>query len=218
MKKMKWFLILATVLVNITASAQKPISELVMIYDITVESTSDKPQLANMFNGATTTIYVKGLSNRTEAVNSLGTSTTIYDGKTKSAVILKEYGSQKILVRMTAQNWIDANKKNENIVFTKETETKTIAGYSCVKSVGKLLDGSEIVVYSTKDIQLENKEYSNGQFKNVEGIVLEYQYNIGSTKIMNTAAKIIIGNVSPTKFEIPKTGYREMTYEETKGK
>jgi GLPGLI family protein len=218
MKKNTWVLSLVWLVTTFTVYAQKPVSELTMVYDITVETNSDKPQMANMFNGATTTIYLKGASNRTEAVTSLGTSTTIYDGKTKSAVVLKEYGNQKILVRMTAQNWLDANKKYDGIVFTKTTETKTIAGYNCTKSTGTLQDGTEIIIYTTKDIIPESKEYNNNQFKNAEGLVLEFQFSVSGTKITNTASKVTIGTVSAIKFDIPKTGYREMTYEESKGK
>jgi GLPGLI family protein len=218
MKKSTWILSLVLAITGFMGYAQKPISELTMVYDITVETNSDKPQMANMFNGATTTIYLKGASNRTEAVTSLGTSTTIYDGKTKSAVVLKEYGNQKLLVRMTAQNWLDANKKYEGIVFTKTEETKTIAGYNCTKSTGKLQDGTDIIIYTTKEIVPESKDYNNNQFKNAEGLVLEFQFSVSGTKITNTASKVIIGVVSNAKFDIPKTGYREMTYEESKAK
>jgi GLPGLI family protein len=194
--------------------AQKPISDITLSYDITVETNNEKPSMANMFNGATTTVYIKGNSHRTEAVNSLGTSTTIYDGKGKNAVILKEYGAQKLLVRLTPQNWLASNKNNDAIKFVKGTEIKTIAGYNCTKSVAKLDDGSEIIAYSTKDIIIENKDY-NAQFKSIDGLVLEYEFTVKTMKIINTVSKVTIATVNPAKFEIPKTGYREMTYEES---
>jgi GLPGLI family protein len=214
MNNRKFGLGLVFTLIVAMGFAQKPVSELTLAYDITVETNNEKPSMANMFNGATTTVYIKGNSHRTEAVNSLGTSTTIYDGKTKSAVILKEYGAQKLLVRLTPQNWVTANKNNDAIKFVSSSETKTIAGYNCTKSVAKLDDGSDIIAYSTKDIVTTNKDY-NTQFKSIEGLVLQYEFTVKSMKVINTVSKVTIGTVSPTKFEIPKSGYREMTYEES---
>lgn len=197
--------------------AQKVATDITVLYDITVESSNTNPKLANLFNGATNTVYIKGLSNRTESVNALGTSTTIYDGKTKSAVILKEYGNQKILVRLTNANWLEMNKKNDGIVFTKTSETKTIAGYNCTKSIGKFTDGTEFTVYSTNDILPQNKEY-NTQFKNTNGLVLQYEYSSKDMKIITTAATVTFNDINNSKFDIPKTGFREMTYEESVSK
>jgi hypothetical protein len=181
-----------------------------------VESNSDRPQLANMFNGATTTVYIKNKNHRTELVNTLGSTSTIFDGKTNTAVVLKEYGAQKILVRMTAQNWIESNKKYEGTVFTKTAETKTIAGWNCTKYTGKMADNSEFTVFSTNQLSLENKDY-NAQFKNAGGLVLEYSFTMSNgLTITNTASKLIQNTVSDKIFDIPKSGYREMTYEEMK--
>ncbi len=215
-KKLKSVFLLLSLVV--AGFSQTNVSELTMVFDITVESKTDKPQLANMFNGATQTVYIKGLSHRTDEVNSLGTSSTIYDGKTKSAVVLKEYGAQKILVKMTALNWVEYNKKYENIAFTKETETKVIAGYNATKYTGKMKDGTEFIVYCTTEINPETNLYKNNQFSKTEGLVLQYQFSISGMKVTNTVSKVIIGNVDAAKFTVPKSGYREMTYEESKAK
>lgn len=199
---------------TVEANAQKTLSDITLLYDITIETKSNDPKIANMFNGATNTVYIKETSHRTESVNALGTSTTIYDGKTKTAAILKEYGKQKILVRLTSANWVDFNKKNEGIVFTKTTETKLIAGYNCIKSTGKSADGSALVVWSTTDLIAEIKDY-NAQFKNVDGLVLQYEYTVRDTKVITTASKVITTTIAPSKFVVPKEGYREMTYEES---
>jgi hypothetical protein len=215
-KKIK--VIFLFIAITFSGFSQTTISELTMVFDITVESKTDKPQIANMFNGATQTVYIKGLNHRTDEVNSLGTSSTIYDGKTKSAIVLKEYGAQKILVKMNALNWIEYNKKYENITFTKETETKVIAGYNATKYTGKMKDGTEFIVYCTTEINPETNLYKNNQFSKTEGLVLQYQFSVSGTKVTNIVSKVIIGNVDAAKFAIPKSGYREMTYEESKAK
>jgi GLPGLI family protein len=214
MNSLKLCFLLMVLLSGFMAAAQKTVSELTLTYDITVETTGQQPAMANMFNGATTTVYIKGNNHRTEAVNALGTSTTIYDGKSNSAVVLKEYGAQKLLVRMNAANWKAANQKYEGVTYTIGTETKVIAGYNCTKATGKLADGTTFTVYFTKDIVPENKDY-NLQFKGLNGLVMEYEFTVAGMKVVNTVSKIGFNAIAPAKFEVPKSGYREMTYEES---
>ncbi len=213
---MKNYFILLVIITVFSANAfcQKVVSELTVMYENTIETKSDKPSIGTMMNGATTTIFIKKNNHRTEQVNSLGTSTTIYDNKTNTAVILKEFGKQKLLIRLNNANWLDFNKKYAGVTFTKYTETKTIAGYTCTKSIGKLSDGSEFTVFATNEISPENKDYI-AQFKGVDGLVLQYEFVSGTTKIITTASKVLLTTVNPTKFDIPKSGYREMTYEES---
>ena len=61
----------------------------------------------------------------------------------------------------------------------------------------------------------ENVEY-NSQFKNLEGLPLEYELVQGPLKIKYTVSKISLNQVPASKFDIPKTGYRELTYEESR--
>lgn len=196
-------------------NAQKKVSDLSLTYDITVESAGDKPQMAQMFNGATTTVYIKAESHRTEMVNALGKSITIYNGKTNSAVVLKEYGNQKLLIRMTQADWKSSNSKFEGIKYTPSLETKTIAGYLCYKTTGTMADGTVFSVYYTKDIVPENNDY-NPQFSGLDGLVLEYTFSVGKMKVVNTASQVRLNTISPAIFDIPKSGYREMTYEESR--
>ncbi len=199
-------------------TAQKSVSELTVTYDITIQTESKNPNIINMFNGATTTIYLKQNSHRTDQVNGLGTTSTIYDGKNSSAVILKEYGKQKMLIKLTSKNWTDYNAKYNGIIFNATTETKEIAGYKCVKYNGKMTDGTIFTVYATTDIIPEAKDY-NMQVKGVTGLIMQYEvtFGTGENKVVltNTASKVTTANVPPAKFEIPKAGYREMTYEES---
>jgi hypothetical protein len=77
-----------------------------------------------------------------------------------------------------------------------------------------MVDGTEFTIFSTKELIPENKDY-NAQFKSAEGLVLEYEIKIKDMKVINTASKVLLSNIAPAKFEIPKSGYREMTYEES---
>jgi GLPGLI family protein len=131
--------------------------------------------------------------------------------------VLKEYGEAKYLVRMNKANWEDANKKYNGIKFTDTDEYKVIAGYKCRKSLGKLADGSSFTVFYTTEIAAENKDFEYA-YKSLPGLAMEYESAIGNLKIKYTVSKINFNPVPASKFDIPKTGYREMTYEESLGK
>ncbi len=196
-----------------TVTAQKTLSEGTVLYDITVKTGSAEPKMADLLNGATTTVYLKGNQSRTDMVSALGKESTIHDAKLGNAVILKEYSGQKLMITLTKDNWAEKNKKYDDISFTSTTETKTIAGYNCNKAIAKLKDGSTFNVYYTTDISVANKDYDN-TFKNLPGLAMEYEIEFGKMKITYTAAKVSFEPVMASRFDFPKTGYRVMTYDE----
>ncbi len=195
------------------AVAQKVLAEGTVVYDIAVRTGAAEPQMADLFDGATTTVYLKGNQSRTDMVSSLGKESTIHDAKTGNAVILKEYSGQKLMITLTKENWTEKNKKYEDISFTATTETKTIAGYVCKKSIARLKDGSTFNVYYTTDISVANKDYDN-TFKNLPGLAMEYEMEFGKMKITYTAAKVNFEPVQASRFDFPKTGYRVMSYDD----
>ena len=209
------FLISLSVLVASFAIAQKRVSELTLVYDTEITTGSKDPKLADAFDGAKTTIYIKGNESRSEMVSALFTSTTIHDAKTGTAVVMREVSGQKLLIRLTADDWKDKNKRYEGISFKDTTGTKVIAGYTTTKAVATLPDGSTFTVYYTKDIIPENREYEY-QFRSLAGLPLEYEMNQGNLKIKYTVSQINLNPVPASKFDIPKSGYREMTYQESK--
>jgi GLPGLI family protein len=215
MKKRIFILLMGLVGFVMGAEAQRKVSELTLVYDASISSGSKEPKMADALDGHNKTIYVKGNMSRAEMVSALFSSATIHDSKTGSSVVLKEVSGQKLLIRMTAENWAENNKRYEGITFTNTNETKTIAGYNCIKAVAKLPDGTTFTVYYTPDIVPENKEYDY-QFKNLNGLPLEYELVQGKLTIKYTVSKINMNPVPASKFDIPKTGYREMTYEESK--
>lgn len=196
-------------------NAQKKVSDCTIVYDAVINTGSTEPKLADAFDGATTTVYLKGSLSRSEMVSALASFTTIHDARSGAAVVLQEVGGQKLLIRMTADDWRDRNRKYEGIKFTTTNETKTLAGYKCKKAVAQLKDGSSFTVYYTDEIIPENNEY-NSQFTNLPGLPLEYELKQGNLNIRYVVAQVNLNPVPVAKFDIPKTGYRELSYEESK--
>ena len=212
MKNFLSFLII--LLATFSVTAQKKISELTLVYDANVTTGNAEPKMADAFDGATTTIYLKGNLSRSEMVSALFSSTTIHDAKTGSAVVLREVSGQKLLIRMSNKDWKEKNDRYEGITFTNTNETKEIAGYKCTKAEAKMSDGSTFIVYYTPEIVPENKEYDY-HFKNLNGLPLEYELTQRSLTIRYTVSKINLNPVQASKFDIPTSGYREMTYAES---
>lgn len=211
-------LVLPLVLVFATRlTAQKVLSEGTIVYVTTVQTGSKEPQLADMFDGVTTTIYLKGSQSRSEMPTPLGSTVTLQNATTGAGAVLKEFGNQKIMVNMTSADWKEMNKKYDGISFTDDNSapTKNILGYECKKATARLKDGSTFVVYYTTELVTENKDYDY-QFKTLRGFPLEYESTAGNYKVRYTADKISFDPVPAQRFDLPKSGFRQMTYEESK--
>ncbi len=90
-----------------------------------------------------------------------------------------------------------------------------IMGYSCKKAIAKIKDGSSFVVYYTPDIEVADKNYGT-QFKTLPGLAMQYEWQSGKTKYKYMLSKLSFDAVSASYFEIPKSGYRIMSYADTK--
>jgi GLPGLI family protein len=201
-------------LASFSAFGQKKLTEATISYDIVINTNNSTPQAADLLDGAISVIYLKGSSSRSEMISSLGTQSTIIDGKTGNVTMLKDYGDQKYMITMTPENWKQSNKKYEGIKFTFEDEFKTIANYSCQKAIGTLADGSVFTVFFTRELVPVNKDFQYLN-KDLPGLAMQYEANIGNRKVTYTVSNISFSLVPAAKFDLPKSGYRIMTYEES---
>jgi GLPGLI family protein len=208
--------IICLLFLSFYAAGQKKLTEATISYDVVINTDNTTPRAADLFDGARNVIYLKGNSSRSEMISSLGTQSTIVDGKTGKATILKNYGEQKYMITMSAENWKTSNKKYEGITFTYENEYKTIAGYNCQKAIGKLTDGSTFTVYFTKDLIPVNKDFQYLN-KNLPGLAMQYEASLDKLKVTYTVSSVTFSLVPAAKFDLPKSGYRVMTYEESLG-
>ncbi len=202
----------------LTATAlmgQRKLTEATVSYDIVINTSNISPQAADMLDGATSVIYLKGNSSRSEMISSLGTQSTIIDGKSGEATVLKDYGEQKYLIKMTAAEWKESNKKYDNVTFTYYEEYKTIAGYKCQKAIGKLKDSTTFTVYFTRDLVPVNRDFQYLN-KNLPGLAMQYEASLGKLIVTYTVSSINFNIVPQAKLDLPKSGYRVMTYEESK--
>lgn len=196
------------------ADAQKLLSEGFIQYSISLNDALKDTTLANYFKGAVSIVYVKGSQSRTDIKTNLGITTSVFNNKTHEGVLLREFQSQKLLIRMNAENWADKNKKFISITYQPTGETKVISGYNCEKAIALLTDGTSFSVFYTKELETENKSY-DPQFTGLVGFPVAYESVMGELTIQFTLAQISFDPVPVQKFVIPTKGYREISYEES---
>lgn len=212
-----WFkyLLASTViftLTNSTSFAQKQAKEVTLTYKISIES-SGKTQVGSNLDGASYTVYVKGTDSRCDMVSSLGSESNLYDSKEGKGYILKEYSGQKLMITLTRENWAQKNQYFQAMNFTIDNAEQTIAGFTCKKATARTNDGKTVVVYFMPDVTTINKDYNNA-FKQLPGIPVQYELESGKLKFTYTLTGISYDPVPETKFDIPKSGFRVMTYDE----
>jgi len=196
-----------------TVSAQKILAEGTITYDVTIQSGNAAPQQGDALVSATNTVYLKANNSRTEMMSALGNETTIHNGKSGAAVILKEFRGQKLMIKLTREDWEQKNRAFSGIAFNPTGETKTIAGYACKKAIAKMTDGKTFVVYYSPDLVPANKDY-DATFTNLPGLAMEYEIESGKMKFRYTLSKISFDPVQIARFDFPTSGYRVMSYQE----
>ncbi|HEX7847669.1 MAG TPA: hypothetical protein VF476_17840, partial [Chitinophagaceae bacterium] len=85
------------------------------------------------------------------------------------------------------------------------------------KAIGKLAgDTTTFTVYFTKDLIPVNKDFQYLN-KNLPGLAMQYEAKLGKMMVTYTVSSVNFNPVPQVKFDLPKAGYRVMTYEESLG-
>jgi GLPGLI family protein len=187
--------------------AQKRFSEGSILFNVTMTDNEIKSL------GETTMLQrVKGGHYRSELTNEIGKTVTIYDLRDGAGAILKEFGTQKIMIPLNKKQWTARNLNKDSVIFTVLEESKEILGFVCKRAEAKKADGSLIVVYFTKEVVPENWDIEL-QFTKLGGLVLEYESIVGVSKINYVATSINFDPVPIQKFDLPQSGYRLSEYD-----
>ncbi len=205
----------------LTASAQTPsaprrLSEATLTYSVSIRTTNAEPRAADLMDGALNVVYLKGNMSRSDLNSALGRQSTIVDAKTGEATVLKEYGEQRYMIKMSPADWKTSNRAYDSVRYQFTGITKQIVGYTCEQAIGTWGNGNSYVVFFTRALQPVNHEFQYLN-RNLPGLALEYQAKMGNNELTYQATKIDFDPVPHTLFELPDSGYRVMTYQESKG-
>jgi GLPGLI family protein len=205
MKHLRNIVTLIALMTGVAATAQKVYNEGTVTYNVVVSTGSSQAKAADLLDGATQKVFIKGQMTRSELKSILGTGITLRDTKSGTGVTINEYGDDKVLIRMNKAEYDDANKKYVGIKFELKDETKTILGYNCKLAIATLNDGkSTFRVYYTTDLVFQNKDYGP-QFNGLPGFPLEYEAEIGTMRVTYKADKISFDPITAALFDFAQS-------------
>ena len=205
---MKHLLFIISVFCLTELNAQKRFSEGTIGYSVTMTSSGV------ITPGETASLQmIKGGHYRSELTSDVGKTTTIYDVSEAAGAILREFGTQKIMIPLGKKEWDLREQKKGINNFKFSDETKEILGYNCSKAIAEKADGTSIVLFFTKEIIPENRDMEL-QFQQLPGFVLEYESMQGDFTVNYKAKFLNFDPVPIQKFDLPKSGYRIMEYTE----
>lgn len=192
-------------------TAQRLVSDAKITYQMQLASapTADPSTEAGKF-----TQYVKGYLSRVDIDFRQMHYSYLVNTREQSVVTLMDLNGVKYLARGSKEDYERELKQYTALQFKDASETKQIAGYNCKKAVAKTPEGQTIEVYYSPDLVPENKEY-NRRFVNIKGIPLQFDIiNKAGNKVTMIATKVDLYAVPGSFFDIPKTGYKEISREE----
>ena len=160
-------------------------------------------------------VLIKGFLSRSEQVTAGFTSTTLHDTHAGTTTILREVSGQKLMIRLTEEDWAQKNSKFNSVSFRYLGPAKTIAGYACEAAEADMPGGMKLKVFFTTEFDVENKSFEP-MFSSLTGLPLEWEMVQGNNTLKYTLLKLELNPVPISKFDLPKSGYRELSYEEAK--
>lgn len=186
------------------AQTQKIVSDCTVTYSV---NSNDNNKI---YNGATKTVYIKGVNCRSDLTSQSFSQSVIYNQNTSDAVILRTVGENKYITKLNAEQWRQQNKDFEGMkLILLTSETKTILGYECKKAIATLTNNHTYNIWYAAAIKPTVQE-NPYQFKDVPGFVMEYEMESGASKITYTATKINLSPLPASTFNIPTSGYKEL--------
>lgn len=182
---------------------QKIISDCTITYTVSNSDANAK----NDFENALKTIYIRGKQIRIDLSSNTFNQTIFYNGNSGEATVLKSLGESKYLSTYTAAEWQKENAVYNGIKISFTKNIKKILGYDCREALLQLKNGNNYTVYYVPGI-LPSVTENNSEFKNIPGLILQYETSVHNQKIQYTASKLSFDPVPVFRFEIPKSGYK----------
>lgn len=190
--------------------AQKRFSEGTIVFN--VSTFVDGTKIAN---DATAVHMTKGGHVRSEMSSSIGKSVTIFDTREGKGAVIREFGVQKILIPLNRENWSETNAKFHNLVYAFSEDSIKLIGFKCSRANVIFKDSTVIDIFYTREISTENPEVDS-QFGTLPGMALQISYTKGNTMVVYTATAINFDPVPIQRFDVPSSGYRILSYDESK--
>jgi GLPGLI family protein len=187
--------------------AQRRLTEATLVYKVFRVEVDSVNSPAEITEQALSTCYLKGANSRTDLVTSVGKQSTIFISKSPQVVLLKEYGNQRYLSRITRTQWEQSNAPYRNARIDLKPDTLRIKGYRCSKALVTLADSSSYAIWYTSELLPLNREFLP-LASTVPGLILSFETLMSNNKVRYEIDQIIMAPVPQLLFDIPESGYR----------
>ncbi|HBX49643.1 MAG: hypothetical protein A2275_11425 [Bacteroidetes bacterium RIFOXYA12_FULL_35_11] len=179
-----------------------------MVYDAPGLDAAMKAQLPSEM-----TMYIKGNKMMQESKSSMGTQSAIYDGDTKSSIVLIDMMGQQLAIKVGKEEIEKQLTEMPKVTVDLFDETKKIAGYTCKKA--EITEGDNtFTVFYTSDLGVSDINWAT-EFKDIKGVMMEYSTSQQEMTVKFTAKEVKEQKIKDKQFTIP-SGYKELTPEEAK--
>ncbi len=206
------FLTILCLWINVAAFAQRSVSDAKITYKM--ELPPEMAQTDAMLQDSRFIQYMRGHMSRIDINFNIVNYTYLINARDETMTTLIDQHGAKYLIRGNKEQFEKDLKQYEGTKFVDQQEVMEIAGYKCKKAIAQLPDGSTYVVYYTPDLVPENKRY-NQRFANLNGMALEFEIPTKTgAKIKVTATKVELIPIPASYFDVPKSGYKEVSQQE----
>lgn len=187
--------------------AQRRLSEATLIYQVHMIEADSLTRQPGVAEEAVSTCYLKGANSRTDLITSVGKQSTIFISKSPQVILLKEYGNQRYLTRLTRAQWEQSNNRYRDARIELKTDTLRIKGYRCFKALITLADSSVYSMWYTTELVPLNREFLPLAGA-VPGLIMSFETLLGGSKVRYDIDQIVMAPVPQLLFDIPESGYR----------
>lgn len=194
--------------------SQRKVTEATLQYAISLPDDADS-SLRAFYKSAKYICYLKGINSRLDLITDLGRQTTLLLGKSNAAVMWREFGSQRYLTSLTSLQWLSLNQRYEDCQLLLTTDTSRMLGFSSKKAVITLKDSTRYEAWFTTDLIPVYKDFQL-MAKTLPGLLLQYETQLGKNRVIYRLEEINFNPVPQALFDVPTSGYRVLSYEESK--
>ena len=191
------------IICNLFSQKQKVIGDCSITYTVSSADNTKK----NNLEDAVKKIFIRGKQIRIDLSSNTFNQTIFYNDNTGEATVLKSIGESKYISTYTTADWQKQNTVYNDIKILFTNNTKKILNYTCKEAVIQLTNGISYLVYYIPDL-LPLVTENTFEFKNVPGLILQYQTNVGDEKIQYIASSISFDPVPVFRFNVPTSGYK----------
>lgn len=192
---------------SVSLQAQRRLSEATLVYKVHMLDEDSLTRDSGVEEEAVSTSYLKGANSRTDLVTSVGKQSTIFISKSPQVVLLKEYGNQRYLTRLSRAQWEQSNQKYRNARTELQGDTLRLKGYRCFKAIIMLADSSVYSIWYTSELVPLNREFLP-LASAVPGLIMSFETMLGRSKVRYEIDQIVMAPVPQLLFDIPDSGYR----------